>query len=330
MTGRPAGPSGHHAPVRSVDGFSRPAPAVAHPDHPAASRPSPRPAQAHQLQHSQTLMRQAVHRPQPALKRRLHPSSHTGTLVHTLSFDIAPKHSIDVVDPLRLKHAQHIHKSKLIARFTPATYVPNTPVAPVQPLQAAAPAPQPLPKQPSTDVFERAMAAANSHKEPYHPVKHAKKRHRLRTALGVTASSLVLVLLAGFVAYQNAAAIQFKVASSKAGLNATLPAWQPSGFTVGTFSYGPGMLTVSYHSRVSPSAYSIVQTASSWNSSTLLSEYVYPNNETYNTISSAGTTIYTYGDNDATCVSGGIWYKLTSHGALSTSQIVNIATSMQT
>jgi hypothetical protein len=117
--------------------------------------------------------------------------------------------------------------------------------------------------------------------------------------------------------------------SARAGISATLPAWHPSGFRVGAFSYGAGSVTVSYKNAASDQQFVIAQKASNWDSATLLSEYVYPNNETYETISSAGTTISTYGKNSATWVSGGLWYKLTSDGSLTTSQIVNIATSMQ-
>jgi len=178
-------------------------------------------------------------------------------------------------------------------------------------------------------VFEQALRTANSHKEPYHPVKHkSKKLHRVRQVTSIVASSLAILLIVGFVAYQNSAILQLRLASSRAGISATLPAWQPSGFKLGTFNTGPGNLTVSYNSPTGQE-FSINQSASNWDSNTLLSDYVYPNNETYETLSSAGTTIYTYGKNNATWVSGGIWYKLTSNGDLSNSQIVNIATSMQ-
>ena len=194
-------------------------------------------------------------------------------------------------------------------------------------------APQPGPiihREQSSDVFERALAAANSHKQPYVAVKHKTKRlRRLSQVTGVLASVAAIALIVGFVAYQNSATIQLRMASSRSGITATLPAWQPSGFRLGTFSYGSGSVSVNYKNAMNGQQFTIAQKASNWDSNTLLSEYVYPNNETYDTISSAGTTIYTYGNNSATWVSGGIWYKLTSDGSLTTSQIVNIATSMQ-
>ncbi len=293
----------------------------------------------HQLQHSKTLMRSAVHHPSDSLKRHLKTFSNTGTLVKTPIFDIAPKRSADLVDPRRLKHAHTVPRSQLVRRFAASdaqlrATQPAVAARAVNTYQrSAAPAAAPRPAapvhQPAYDVFEQALRTANSHKEPYRPVKQkGKKLHRLRQVTSIVASSLAILLIIGFVAYQNSTVLQLRLAASRAGINATLPAWQPSGFTLGSFTSGPGNLTVSYKSP-GGQEYTIAQSASSWDSTSLLSNYVYPNNETYDTISSAGTTIYTYGSNNATWVNGGIWYKLTSNGNLSNSEIVNIATSMQ-
>jgi len=293
----------------------------------------------HQLQHSKTLMRHTVHHPNDSFKRHLKAAPHTGTLVKASSFDIVPKHSADFVDPKRLKHAHTVARSQLVRRFAAdsetlratqpavaaraAMQQPQLPVS-HEPQQRAAPA-----HQPSYDVFEHALATANSHKEPYRPVKHkSKKLHRMRQITSITASSLVILLIVGFVAYQNSALIQLRLASSSAGINATLPTWQPSGFKLGAFTTAPGSVSVDYK-NIDGQTFTIAQKSSNWDSNSLLSEYVYPSNNTYDTLSAAGTTIYTYGKNNATWVNGGIWYKLTSNGELSNTQIVNIATSMQ-
>lgn len=177
------------------------------------------------------------------------------------------------------------------------------------------------------DIFERALAQANSHKQPPVPARHhAKRSHHGRRILSIAASSLAILLIVGFITYQNAASIQVHIASSRAGVNATLPAWQPDGFSFGKIAYSPGTVTVDFQGVAR--GFSIAQTASAWNSSALLNNFVYPNNNTYDTLQSGNSTIYTYGDNNATWVNAGVWYKLTSNGSLSTSQIVRIATSM--
>ena len=294
----------------------------------------------HQLQHSKTLMRSSVHHPSDSLKRHLKAAPHTGALVKSPKFDIVPKRSIDLIDPRRVKRSHTVPRSQLVRRFA----ADNAQLRATQPAVAARAAAlyqQPVstipqsphstatPHQPAYDVFEQALRAANSHKEPYRPIKHkSKKLHRVRQVTSIVASSLAILLIVGFVAYQNSAMLQLRLAASRAGISATLPAWQPSGFKLGAFSTGPGNLTVSYNNPTGQE-FTIAQSASNWDSITLLNDYVYPNNETYQTLSSAGTIIYTYGNNNATWVSGGIWYKLTSNGDLSNSQIVNIATSMQ-
>lgn len=291
----------------------------------------------HKPQHAKTLMRHGVHRPETSLKRQVRAVTPTDLLVNTPRIEIVPKQSAASIDVTRLKHARHIHRSNFVTHFgampagrptVAATTARPLPYQLQQPAPPSRPAAIPVSKQPSSDVFERALATANSHKQAPATTKHPKKRHRVRQVTGLLASTLAIALIVGFVAYQNAAAIRLRIASSQAGINATLPAWEPAGFVVGSLTAGPGKVTVSFRSTQAPESFAIEQTASNWDSSTLLSDYVYPNNDTYNTIQTRGSTIYTYGNNNATWVNGGIWYKLTSDGTLSTSQIVRVATSM--
>lgn len=370
MTGRLLNPA-----VKSVDGFVPAQPAkprtAAHaafhaPRQAASAHPAARPdivpmkaalqttpkvmdvargpvhhTKPHAVQHSKTLVRQAVHQPTDSFKRRTKVAPHTSNLVAGVHFDIVPKHSAQLVDPDRMRRAQRVAKSELVRRFT-ATAPAQRPISAYQHRETPAPvhrtsvtsariaaAPQKTSEKAYDDVFERALAAATSHQQP--PVvakKRTSKVHRLRQITSVAASALVVLMIAGFVAYQNATAIQLRLASSRAGINATLPAWQPNGFKLGTFAYGPGSVTVKYQNQASGQTFTIAQASSNWDSSTLLSDFVYPNNATYNTLSANGATIYTYGKNSATWVNGGIWYKLTSDASLSNSDIANIATSM--
>jgi hypothetical protein len=294
-------------------------------------------AKPHKVQHSQTLVRTAVQQPGQSLKRHTRATTHTGSLAKAVPFDVVSKHSVSLIDEQRLRRSRTIAKSGLVQRFASSDTAPRstayqarTTPAPIARAVATPSAPahiQPVNHNPM-DAFERALTTASTPK-PYVPVKKkATRARRFHQITSVAVSTFAALLILGFVAYQNAAVIQLRLASSKAGINATLPAWQPSGFRVGTFAYGPGTVTVKYSSPASGSHFSIVQTASKWDSATLLSEYVYPNNSTYDVITSNGTTIYTYDSSSATWVRGGIWYKLTSDDGLSTSQIVNIATSM--
>lgn len=307
--------------------------------------------QHHKPQHATTLMRQSVSKPAAGLKRRVKVAAPAhSALAAAQHFDIIPKEHAGTLDEFRLKRASQVPHSNLISRFgsldglTPAAAAPfHRPVAAVQArptTHQAEPGAHPAihteptgiahatPKQSSVDVFERAMAAANSHQARSPVRKHPKRSGTLKRIGSIAASTLAIFLIVSFVAYMNATSLQMRLASSRAGISASLPAWQPDGFKVGNFSYSPGTVTISFRDNTTSKGFNLAQTASSWDSSTLLSDYVLPNNDTYNTVQSDGTTIYTYGNNNASWVNGGIWYKLTTDGTLSTSQIVRLATSM--
>jgi hypothetical protein len=289
------------------------------------------PTNHHQPQRATTLMRHVVHKPAASLKRQTKVTIPTDILSKIPHFDIMPKHSISLIDQDRLKRAERIAKSKLISRFgniiaqPHPTVVNNNDPKPVQP-ERIAPLSS-LKRQPSDDIFERALAHATSHTQPaFKHKKHVAKKSHLRRLTSITAASLAVLTIMGFVAYQNVGQIQVHIASSKAGINAVLPKWQPSGFAIGTVHSSPGTVAVNF--RGSNKSFSLVQTASKWNNTSLFDNFVFPDSNSYETVQAAGTTIYTYNDNNATWVNNGIWYKLISNGALSNSQLVNIAVSM--
>lgn len=309
---------------------------------PTVTRTSPKHLAAHQPQHAKTLMRHAVQRPAASFKKQAKAASYTGALVKQPELTVIPKQAAVSMDESRLHRARHINRSKLVRHFDTSNYVRPRSSSTAAPSSTAVPHRTPQPtyptqgpamsttKPPSADIFERALAQANSHKQPYHPVnRKTKKSHRGRTALSIAASSLAILLIVGFIAYQNATSIQLRLAASRSGINASLPRWRPSGFAVGKFVYAPGTVTVSFNDQQTNGSFTITQAASNWDSSALLNEYVLAHaSNSYNTIESAGTTIYTYGDNNATWVNNNIWYRLDTNGNLSTSQIVQLATSM--
>jgi hypothetical protein len=182
------------------------------------------------------------------------------------------------------------------------------------------------------DVFERALQRANSHLEL--PVDNRQKRVKRRKSgvskrvFGASVSALAVVLLAGFIAFQNQANLTIHYASNKAGFAANLPAYKPAGYSVGKFTYSPGQVGVTYANNASGQSFSMVQKQSSWDSQALRDDYVATQSQSYKTIESAGRTIYTYGNNSATWVNGGVWYQVDTAGSLTTEEIVNLATSM--
>lgn len=358
--GAPKATGGH-----SVDGFVRPTAAAVHaprvhtahrahtaqPKQTAAhtpkahkpvmdiSRPSPNKLKHHVPHKSQTLMRSAVHKPEPSIRRKTKVTSHTHALVEKPKFEIIKKLSHPTVDQKRVKRSSLVARSDYIRRFANPTVTPRgksrsaaIPAHEFKPVHADMPAVHAVaaPVASSMDVFERALQTANSHMEL--PVEHKRTKRRsskkIKRTFGVVSASLAVLLIAGFVALQNQANLTIKYASTKAGFAATLPSYKPTGFAVGKFTYSPGVVGINYKNGSSNAAFSLLQKQSSWDSSALLDNFVSVKSPSYHTYQSAGRTIYTYGKGNATWVNGGVWYQVNSDGSLNSTDLINLATSM--
>ena len=302
-------------------------------------RPAQQHVKAHHPEHSKTLMRHAVKKPTDSFKRQTKIQTRTDILAKVPSLQVLPKLSISQVDAARLKRAERIAKSRLISRFAPIQPVryqvaAATATAPTVSVSIpTTPAPVSRATRPSMDIFERALVHATAHQEPTrHRKDHPKaKRHRARTdhrVLSTTAAVVALLLIAGFIGYQNKANLTMRVATAHAGFHATLPGYKPSGFAMGKFSYSPGIVAVNFHSNTDNRSFNVIQKASNWDSETLLDNYVATASEQYQAFQANGETIYIYGNNNATWVNNGIWYRVTDNGSLSTNQVLQLAQSM--
>jgi hypothetical protein len=303
---------------------------------------SPQQIKHHQPQGAKTLMRSVVSRPKPGLKRSLGVQAPIGKLTPQPNHSILPKWPVTAVDPVKARHSLKIHKSKMITRFapepntwynTPAHAAAAVKTFPPEHLETAAPKPHK-----SMDIFEKAIQGATSHQQPKfnprkaaraarHASKHSKKpvHHRLSSIVG---ASLAFLLLFGFITYQDRANITMRFANAKAGFHATLPAYKPSGYAVGTFHYGTGKVAVNYANDSTHRNYTFSQATSNLNSQTMLSSLIAPHSSSYQTLQYGGRTIFIYGDNNAAWVDEGVLYQITSNGSLSTGDILDIAKSI--
>ncbi|MCA9324715.1 hypothetical protein KDA23_01430 [Candidatus Saccharibacteria bacterium] len=299
------------------------------------ARPGTQHLKHHTAKKSQTLMRSTVHKPEASLRRKTKVTSHTHALVASPDFQIVKKLSHPKVDVQRMRHAKQIPQSKLVHRFadpmvakqpTSAHHHVAKQSAAIMPAIHAVEAP--VAQSSSLDVFERAMQRANSHLEQ--PVKPAKRHHRRgmgKRAVGLSAAVFAFLLLGGFFAYQNQAYINMRYAAAKSGVAASMPGYRPAGFTAGKVNYSPGLVGVNFSNNTSGQTYSVIEKNSTWDSVALLDSFVYGQDSSYQTIEAAGRTIYTYGQNNATWVDNGIWYRVTSNGGLTTNDLVNLAVS---
>lgn len=300
-------------------------------------------------QKSQTLMRKAVAK--PAAPAKIH-AKVAAPVVHAAPAKHQPR--LESVKPGRAIRATHIQQSNLISKFgtTPANIKSEVvPVAPAptaaakhtaKPVEAshhrqAAPAHAATPTTPDHkkhDVFQKAIDQAISHQAP--KIKKPRVHHRIAKKLHVSPrvvsfSSMALAVLSvgSILAYQNMPEIAMKVASARAGLNANLPAYQPSGFSLaGPIKYDSGEVTLNYKSNSDTRAFNVVQKNSSWNSETLLENFVTTTKQPYQTFQANGRTIYIYDGNKATWVDGGVWFNIDGQANLNSDQLLKIADSL--
>lgn len=295
-------------------------------------------------QKSQTLMRASVKQPVAAkihAKAAAKPSSNP--VPHK-----APR--AESIKPGRAIRATVISQSNLISKFghaAPAIQTAVVPVAPepalmnhspksVKPTHKVAPAAVATAHSVSTpqDPFKSAVEQAISHKQP--KAKKARVHHRIAKKLHVSPglvsfSGIVIVALSigGFLAYQNLPKIAMQVAATRAGLNASLPTYQPAGFSMaGPIEYEPGTVTLNFKSNSDERSFAVTQKNSSWNSETLLENFVTANKQPYQTFQANGRTIYIYEGNKATWVDGGVWYNIDGKANLNSDQLLRIAGSL--
>jgi hypothetical protein len=283
----------------------------------------------HKTQSSQTLMRHVVTKPTASLKRTHRAISHTDALVAQPVQSVLPKTSVGAVPAARLDRANQAAKSAQINRFAGASAsvinyhsVPEASV--VQAVDQMPRAAKPL------DIFEIALERATSHMQPaVQQSKHPKRQQFLskrRVSLAATGISLLLIL--GFMGFENRTNLSLRMAANKAGFSAALPAYQPAGFSVSHLNYSPGNVAIQFRSNSDTRAYAITEKPSSWDSATLRDNFVAGADQQYQTVNVGGRTVYLYGKNNAAWVTAGIWYQVQSDGSLSDQQLSQLASSL--
>lgn len=153
-----------------------------------------------------------------------------------------------------------------------------------------------------------------------------KRRPKLATTM---VSIFVLLILGGVFAYKNLPNMALRVASSRAGFSAGLPGYKPSGFDFsGPVAYTDGVVELEYTSNTDDRSFKLVQKESSWDSKSLLDNYVETTTSDYLTFQERGLTVYVYDDSNATWVDGGVWYTIEGKSLLNSEQLLKIAGSL--
>lgn len=299
----------------------------------AVSKPARRP-----VQRSQTLMRSAVKRPAKPATIKATQAKRVTDIAPVRPLPPTQKHASLQEDVARAHRAQKIERSKLVSKFgnskqTAAHPLPISPVTNRIETMPVRPAPILKPHNPVESILERGLKSAQSHTNTFDKktakksVSKAKKRRSKLATYG--AGVFAALLLGGFVAYQNIPNISMRYAANRAGIQATLPGYQPSGFALSNrIQYNPGQITVRFASNSDDREFTITQRETAWNSDALLSNYVSTKTDQVHKYEDKGRTIFLYGNNNATWVNGGVWYDIVGDSHLNSDQLIRIATSM--
>jgi hypothetical protein len=238
--------------------------------------------------------------------------------------------------PSHHTHAASVHKSPLISRFgrdivTKPKTVASAHAATVATTASAQSIAYPLSH---ADPISKALASATSHEQP--KLKKTRLKGRIARKLKVSQKlisgasfALGVLLIAGFFTYQNIPGLTMRLAAARSGVQGSLPSYQPAGFSLnGSIAYKPGQITINYKSNSDDRNFKISQSTSSWDSQSLLDNYVAVERRDYQTVQDKGKTVYIYEGNNATWVDGGIWYRVEGESSLNSDQLLHIAASL--
>lgn len=147
---------------------------------------------------------------------------------------------------------------------------------------------------------------------------------RILLALSCTAAAVFAIV---YFTNLNMPDISLRVAAMQTGIEASYPSYVPRDFALSDILSKNGKITLNFKNNKTGGLFSLSEEKSSWDSGTLLKNYVLDAFEgEHATIREQGLTIYVKNGN-AAWVNGGIVYKLTSD-SLTKKQIISIATSL--
>ena len=149
-----------------------------------------------------------------------------------------------------------------------------------------------------------------------------------RVVLALACAAAAVFAIVYFVNL-NAPDISLKVAAMQTGIEASYPSYVPRDFNLSDITSENGKITLNFKNSSTGDSFSLIEEKSSWDSNTLLNNYVRDSfDKDFTTMREQGLTIYI--DNDsAAWVNGGIIYKLNVvSGSLTKKQIRSIAMSL--
>lgn len=281
---------------------------------------------------SKTLMRASVNK--PTKTTRLISKVNSPITAIQKPTTIKTPVMIGSIDPKIARRAKTIKLSNSISRFGGTINPDNYKIEDLKHKSAITATNQKSSEnQVKSDLFTRAIENATSHQQPPLTKKEIKKLHGKNPKRGRLISYLAVGTMAlavlGFAVYKNIPNVMVKVASVRAGFAANMPSYQPSGFSLNSVGYRPGMVAFNFKSNVGNRNFTLTEHSSNWDNTTLVSNILVPTTgHNYKKVMIAGQEVYFYGRDQAAWVNSGIWYQVKGDGSISTNQIIKLATDL--
>ena len=144
----------------------------------------------------------------------------------------------------------------------------------------------------------------------------------------VLAVAGAVAIMSGYVWLQNYPKMAIQAAGDKAGVVASMPGYVPSSYQLARTSTAPGLVTLQFKTSDQPAGLTISQHRTTWDSGSLLDNFVTRESTQFAAVQKQGLTVYLFDHNQATWVNHGIWYRITGDTRLSREQVLKIAYSL--
>jgi hypothetical protein len=143
----------------------------------------------------------------------------------------------------------------------------------------------------------------------------------------ILATGTAIFIMAGYIWVQNFPKLALQTADNRAGIEASLPGYVPSSYSLARTNTSPGLVALNFSSPSAPTL-TITQKQSNWDSNSLMDNYIAKQADDFSTINGEGLTIYIFGQNQATWVNRGIWFSITGSQQISKDDLLKIAYSL--
>jgi len=219
-----------------------------------------------------------------------------------------------------LEAAVKVDRSSSISHFTAPT---TAPVARHEAPAVAPPKPAPLPHHAAAQHEHLSRLLEQTAKTD---AATAQSFSRPGRASFATAAAAIAVM-SGYIWIHNYPHLAMTTAADRAGFSASLPNFIPSSYRLnGGPAYAPGLVTLSFNSPSFSDPLKVTQQPTTWDSSSLLDNYVASKTSDYSTVSGQGLTIYLInGNQQAAWINHGIWYTVEGATHLGRDQLLKMA-----